>query len=443
MKKDKSKSEFVALYNPDLDQDKLRSMGVSLCAVLDTTKQRKDGTYAVRMRVTANRIPRMVAVGVTATEGEWKQITSLGSKGRPSNLQRICLDQLQKAGDILLELGSYDHKEFITRIKGKQVDRANIWDSFDSKIHELKEAGRISYANTYEDAKKSFQRFMEDMSKSRISSFNQLTASWLEAYDKWARTKSKTKRALSRSTIGIYTRNLKVLANEAIKAGLMSRNPFHEFKPPTSENIKKALSRGEVEAIMKYSSDNEFRNMYRDLFVFSYMGCGINFSDILRLRWGQVQAYVSEDGDRKEYISFVRKKTERKRNQVKRSILILPRMKAIIEKWGNPRISDSTYIFPQLGRAEDETEAVRIIKQEVKAANTHLKAIANELDVDSSISTYSARHSWASHAAHSGQNIHFIQSQLGHEDSKTTERYLESLGPELLEKSMQFVVGYK
>ena len=443
MKADKSKSEFVALYNPDFDQDKLRSMGVSLCAVLDTTKQRKDGTYAVRLRVTSHRIPRMVAVGVSATKEEWKQITSLGAKGRPSSLQRICLDQLQKAGDILLEMGNYNHKEFITRIKGKQLDRANIWGSFDHQIQKLNEADRISYANTYADSKKSFQRFMEDKPRHRITNFNQLTTNWLESYASWAKTKTKTKRALSRSTVGIYCRNLKVLTNEAIKAGYMSRNPFHEFKPPTSENIKRALSRGEVEAIMNYSSENEYRNMYRDLFIFSYLGCGINFSDLLRLNWAQVQTYPSADGSRKEYISFVRKKTERKQNQVKRSVLILKRMKAIIDRWGNPRITDNTYIFPPLDRAGSEGDAVRIIKQEVKAANTHLKAIAKELKIEGSISTYSARHSWASHAAHSGQNIHFIQTQLGHEDSKTTERYLESLGPELLEKSMQFVVGYE
>jgi integrase len=283
---------------------------------------------------------------------------------------------------------------------------------------------------------------MEDNPQKTIASFSQITKSWLDSFVEWAQTATKKRRALSRSTIGIYTRNLKVLVNQAIKAGYMDKNPFLEFKPPTSENIKRALSRKEIEAIMNYSHVNEFRMMYRDFFLFSYMGCGINFSDIFRLKWGQVSTYPSADGKRKEYISFVRKKTERKANQTTRSVLVLKRMREIIDRWGRPGISDDTYIFPQLSKARNETDRVRIIKQQVKAANNHLKAIAKDLAIDSSISTYSARHSWASHAAHSGQNIHFIQTQLGHGDSKTTERYLESLGPELLEKTMSFVVGF-
>jgi integrase len=436
------KSDFISLEHPEQDNDKLRSLGVSLCAVLDTTKQRKDETYAVRLRIISNRIPRMVAVGVAATEDQWKEITSLGAKGRRRNLQKICLDKLSKAADILIEMGGYEPKEFLRRFKGEKVDRTNIWSAFEVQMGALTEVGRISYSGTYSDAKKAFLRFMEDNPQKTIASFSQITKSWLDSFVEWAQTETKKRRSLSRSTIGIYTRNLKVLVNQAIKAGYTDKKPFLEFKPPTSENIKRALSRKEIEAIMNYSHVNEFRMMYRDFFLFSYMGCGINFSDIFRLKWGQVSTYPSADGKRKEYISFVRKKTERKANQTTRSVLVLKRMREIIDRWGRPGISDDTYIFPQLSKARNETDRVRIIKQQVKAANNHLKAIAKDLAIDSSISTYSARHSWASHAAHSGQNIHFIQTQLGHGDSKTTERYLESLGPELLEKTMSFVVGF-
>ena len=71
-----------------------------------------------------------------------------------------------------------------------------------------------------------------------------------------------------------------------------------------------------------------------------------------------------------------------------------------------------------------------------------LKAIAGELGIDDSISTYTARHSWATHAVYADKGLHFVQKQLGHSDPKTTEGYVDSLGPELLEKAMSFVVDF-
>ena len=117
-------------------------------------------------------------------------------------------------------------------------------------------------------------------------------------------------------------------------------------------------------------------------------------------------------------------------------------MNMIIDRWGNQRITNDTYIFKPLTRAKDEVNAVRIIKQEVRAANMHLKAISKDLGFADNVSTYAARHSWATHAIQSGHNIYFVQDRLGHADPKTTMAYIKSLGPELLEKSMDFVVGF-
>jgi len=446
MKTDKSKSEFIALYNPDIDQDKLRSMGVSLCAVLDLTKQRKDGSYAVRLRITANRIPRMVAVGVKASTGEWKQITSLGAKGRPSNLQRICLDQLQKAADILIEMGSYNHKEFINRFKGKQWDRANIWDAFDIQIESLIEQDRVGYADTFRGSKQSFLQFISDKNKP-ITAFDDITVNWLESYVKWGSemktTKKGKKKRLSNSSQGIHLRNLRVLHNLALKSGEAKTYPFQNFKEPKKESNKRALSAAEIRSIIDYETDNEFRRWYRDLFIFSYQGCGMNLADIFRLQGGDISTYPSKDGTRKERILFQRKKTSGKQIETKRSVLVSKNMRRIMNEWGNVRITDDTFIFPTLNESKDETEMFRRIKQETRACNKHLKAICKELQIDGAegITSYAARHSYVTHAIHAGQNVSFVQERLGHADPRTTMSYIKSIDPELLEQSTDFVVG--
>ena len=446
MKTSKPKSEFVALYNPDIDKDKLRSMGVSLCAVLDVTKQRKDETYGVRLRITANRIPRMVAVGVSATKEEWKQITSLGAKGRPSNLQRICLDQLRKAGDILLEMKSYDHKEFINRFKGKQYDHINVWDAFDRQVDSLVKQDRVGYADTFRGSKQSFFQFISD-TKKPITTFDHITVEWLNSYVGWGSemviSKQGKKKRLSRSSQGIHLRNLRVLHNIALKSGEAKTYPFKNFKEPKAESNKRALSKTEIRSIIDYETDNDFRRWYRDLFVFSYQSCGMNLADIFRLRWGDVSTYPAKDGSRKERILFQRKKTSRKQTETKRSVLILKSMRRIMDKWGNPRITDDTYIFPTLNGRNGEAEIFKLIKQETRALNKHLKEICKELQIEGAdkITSYAARHSYVTHAIHSGQNVAFVQERLGHADPRTTTTYIKSIDPELLEQSSDFVVG--
>ena len=92
----------------------------------------------------------------------------------------------------------------------------------------------------------------------------------------------------------------------------------------------------------------------------------------------------------------------------------------------------------------DEAEIFRLIKQETRALNKHLKEICEGLQIDGyeKVTSYAARHSYVTHAIHSGHNVAFVQERLGHADPRTTTTYIKSIDPELLEQSTDFVVGY-
>ena len=115
-----------------------------------------------------------------------------------------------------------------------------------------------------------------------------------------------------------------------------------------------------------------------------------------------------------------------------------------MDEWGNPRITDDTYIFPTLNGCTDESEIFRRVKQETRALNKHLKEICKELQIEGAekITSYAARHSYVTHAIHSGRNVSFVQDRLGHADPRTTMSYIKSIDPELLEQSSDFVVGF-
>ena len=67
--------------------------------------------------------------------------------------------------------------------------------------------------------------------------------------------------------------------------------------------------------------------------------------------------------------------------------------------------------------------------------------IGKALGIDH-ISTYTARHSFATVLKRSGANIAYISESLGHQDLKTTENYLASFEREEREKNAELLTKF-
>jgi integrase len=104
-------------------------------------------------------------------------------------------------------------------------------------------------------------------------------------------------------------------------------------------------------------------------------------------------------------------------------------MEQIIERWGNPDKNPDNYVFPFLTGNETPLEQKKMIQHITRRINKHMKKIGDKLGI-SGISTYTARHSFASVLKRRGANIAYISDSLGHSDLKTTENYLASFEKE-------------
>jgi site-specific recombinase XerD len=71
----------------------------------------------------------------------------------------------------------------------------------------------------------------------------------------------------------------------------------------------------------------------------------------------------------------------------------------------------------------------RTIQNVIRLTNKKMSEISKALDFEK-ISTYTARHSYATVLKRSGANIVFISESLGHSDLRTTENYLASFEKE-------------
>lgn len=159
---------------------------------------------------------------------------------------------------------------------------------------------------------------------------------------------------------------------------------------------------------------------------------GINPTDMLKLKFSDIV-----DGE----ICFVRQKTERttkNRKEIRATISV--QMQAVIDKWGNKPLSDN-YIFPYMKGNETAIEAKAITRDVVKRINKRMKLIGEELGIGN-ITTYTARHSYATVLKRSGVNISYISESLGHTDLRTTEAYLASFEKEERTKNTNLLTSF-
>ena len=383
---------------------KLQSKGLTMYAVLEKRKDLKGGYHPVKLRITYNRSYRDYGTRQKATLKEWEKITAAKPKGTAADKKIQVLAVLQRAYDILLEIDPFTFQDFKdVYLDKKNNDKYNIYNWYDDKINELKENNQLGTAETY----KYSMRALKEISKKReVLKFDDITVNFLKKFE--AAINSPT-------TTGIYLRPLRHIFNRANK--IVSHYPFEKgaYKIPTPRNNKKALTKDEIKSIYLYEPpQGSPEKFYRDIWLFSYFANGMNMKDICQLKYSNIKG---------DYIEFRRAKTINS-NKNTRPILIdlTSDLKKIIVEHGTLQ----NYIFPFLKKDMDATKEMIAIKQATKQTNKYIKRVAKNLEIKAEVSTYTARHSFATILKNAGVAPSFIGESLGHSSLKTTENYLGS-----------------
>ena len=305
----------------------------------------------------------------------------------------------------------------------------SIKDCFAKKVATLKENNQFGSASSYDLAYKTICEFD---SRKQLD-LKHITVSWLKKYERHMLDTGR-----SYTTIGIYARNLRAVMNEAILSGSLDRSfyPFGrgKYEIPTGEGRKMALPLHTIKQVFQFESlTDPTISKYRDLWMFSYLCNGANFGDILRLRFKNING---------NEISFFRGKTINTAKKKKAIVVYLTdEMRAIIERIGNPVQLPDNYIFPYLCNCKTPEDEFKTVQDIIKRANKRMKQISEILGIPK-ITTYTARHSYATVLKRSGANIAFISESLGHSDLKTTENYLASFETEEREKNARLLMAF-
>lgn len=392
---------------------------VTARTILDTRRQKAGGGYPVKIVVTYNRKVKQYRIGKEVTPEVWASLPTARSRAMVE-LREDIEGSFGVVRDYIKQLtneGDFSFEAFNTRLLGATASTVNV--AIQQKVKNLKENGQHGTAQIYAGMLRTLERY----AGSEIE-YADITPKWLRGYERYEQG-----RGMKQTTIAINLRSLKAVINDAMAIGVVKQNayPFGrgKFEIREGEGRKLALSVSQIKQIAEYEGQKTIER-YRDYWLFMYLCNGINPKDMTLLKWSNV-----ENGE----ICFVRQKTRRttKTEKTIRAI-ITPRMQDIIDRRGN-KPSATGYIFPILNRFLKNPERIRA-KQGyfIYTINMYMRKLGEILGIGR-ITTYTARHSFATVLKRSGANIAYISESLGHTDLKTTENYLASFEREEREKN--------
>ena len=393
--------------------------GVVVSVFLDTRTVNKKGTYPVKIKVYFQGKPKYYPTGICmSTKEELEEVLESKSK-KNIEIQYIIhkeFNRILKNVDILVERGTFSFSN-LNNMLGKNIG-GTLNEMISAKIKELENEEKFGTSAFYKGTLSLLKRYIK-----HDVPIKEVTVEWLNGLEKFIL------KTANQTTVAMNMRNIRATMNIAKQVGVIRESdyPFGRGKYQIKEGSgkKKALNKKQLKAIAEYSDGSMTTEFYRDLWLFIYFCNGLNVADLISLKFSDIQ-----NGE----ISFIRKKTKDRTRDVKRIYAaITPEMYSIINKWGNDP-KKSVYIFPFLKPGDSAWEHEKKKKNLTKLINKRMKMIGEKLNLGK-ITTYVARHTYATVLRNEGVPISIISPMLGHSSVTTTEIYLADLESEYRAKN--------
>lgn len=373
-------------------------------------KRDSTGQYPISIKITFFRERKYFPTPLRMTEVQFEKVLNPSAKGKNRELALELQSYEQKAVEVIKKLPVFSWGHFEKMYLSNYGSAEDIKPFFDSIIDEKLEFGKVSTAYSYRNSRDSFFAFRKKIK------FVDIDLRFLKLYEKWMVDNGK-----SRTTAGVYLRNLRAVFNLAIKEKVIPNEyyPFGKggYKIPKGRNIKKALSTEQIKKIFDYKAPKgTIERQSRDIWLFLYFGNGMNMKDLCLLKAKSISD---------KFITFTRAKTEHSLNESKPiQIALNKHLVRIIKEWGSKKPLKDDFLFPFMEKGVDKIREKIIHEQKRKLTNKYLKIIGVELGIDIVLTTSHARHSYATTMQRGGVPIAFISESLGHANIKTTSNYL-------------------
>ena len=402
---------------------------IKVAPILFKYKTLVNGEHPIMIRLTLKGKRKYIGLGVNCKSTHWDEVNNLPSKKHPHQKELTILinDLVNKISKKIYVAENTNSvitlDELADAIQTVSNTPTQLLSAFIDQVCEtLKDDGKIKTHNIFRSTKKAWLIFY----KKDSLTFEDINSNSIHDFEQTAERKGNMP-----NTIFLYLRSLKTLLNMAKREGVCSPDydPFKDYSFAKFRRIKtrkRAISRDDFRKIETFEIDENSRLFHsRNYFTFSFYAGGINFVDISHLKWGNVE---------KNQLFYTRKKT----NELINIPLVSHAMKIleIYKRYSNCKKDD--YIFPILNQTHSSAISISNRLNKVNhQTNQDLQEIGKTLELDVKLTTYVARHTFATVLKREGISVSIIGQALGHEDEKTTRIYLDSFGSDIMQQAFE------
>ena len=370
--------------------------------------------------ITHNAEKTSVVTGINLPEKYWHKYKAsvVANNQTISYISRIEADLLLlKLIDRRLsdKIQTYNVHEISSRFNANNEEQGFL-SYMCMQILKLIQFKKLGTANNYLHTLYSFMDFLDGYN----IGIDCLTETLVERYDLYL-----LNRGLKRNSISFYMRILRSVYNKAVKQRLvLQTNPFANVYTGVDVTKKRAVQPQILSIISRLDlSDKPTMQFARDLFLFSFYTRGMSFVDMAFLKKSSISSNV---------LYYTRRKTGQRL-----SVKIEPCMQKIIERYN---VSDSEFLFPILV-SDIYSKSYQQYRKAVNRYNANLKKLSKYAELDVPLTSYVARHSWATIAHNNNIPISVISAALGHTSEQTTQIYLASIDNSKIDEANSRIIS--
>ena len=419
-----SKVNFVLLRLKQKKQDMITSVKL----MLNKSRILNNGSYPLVFQVIHNRRKKLLYTGYRMKEevfdeSEGKIMNGLGSTFTATEVVKMNreLRKMRNQIDIRIRQLERTREEFtvedilVQNAFGTGKPQFYLLRYINAQIERKQELKKVGMAAAYKSTRSSLAKFIgrPDVRMSEVD------LAFVRRYEDFLYSNGA-----SGNTVSYYLRNLRSLYNQAVTDGYHPRGeyPFAKAQTRPAKTVKRALSRTDMQNLADLNLENEPELEFtRDLYLFSFYAQGMAFVDIVLLKKTDICNGV---------LTYSRHKSK----QLIR-IVVTPQMQGVIDKYN----TENEYLFPIIsGEYASGYQKYRLALGRI---NRHLKKIAVVADIKVPLTTYTARHTWATLARDYGAPISVISAGLGHTSEEMTRVYLKDFDVSMLNQVNSIVTN--
>lgn len=405
--------------------------------LLYTYKKYLDGTSPIMLRITKNSQLKYFKIGdkqFNILTKQWDEEYCQFKKDKRLNPDHDKLNSYLNKKKVEAEkiiAGFEDHKIPWTlfMFEEKFISKAgnvNFMEFLEIRIKELKAKDRFGSARNSEGTLDILKKFKSNLSKLQ---FPDIDLKFMEDLEFFLKNKG-----YKNSSIGIIMRDIRGTLNEAINRGIGCKEsyPFsciygahkaYKISKLETKSRKRFISNAFLKKMYDTNFDEPHLNWAKNLFLFSFFSSGINFKDMAFLKASNIKSRLDKNDVAREYIEFLRSKTHERIE-----VPVTTQVKELLNWFKTNYPRKKNFLLPIITNFNLKGEELNYhIISRRKRFNMHLKTIATNLefpDAIQDITSYFARHSYATSLLRNGISVEKISQALGHSDIKTTQTYL-------------------